>query len=74
MKILLRNKRTGLYYSLNGQWTSDPHRAHDFKTSLSAVRHVVATQLDAVEFIYSFSDPRENFVLPAPNPIQMRCE
>jgi len=74
MKILLRNRRTGLFYGANGQWVTDFDRAYDFKTSLSAVRHVVATHLDSVEFVYSFSDPRENFILPGPSPIHVRCE
>jgi len=68
MKILLRNLRTGHYYTQNGQWTPEAGQAHDFKTSLSAIRLVVTAHLDAVEFVYSFADPRENFILPAPRP------
>ena len=63
MKILLRNKETGLYYSVNGQWTREADKAHDFRHTLNAVRHTVTSHLESVEFVYSFPDPQNDFIL-----------
>jgi hypothetical protein len=65
MKVLLRNKTTGLYYLTAERWTDDRAMAFDFQTGERALttglRSAVVTE---VEMIYAFRDPRHDFSVP----------
>ena len=64
MKTLLRNMRTGVYFQGMENWTSDLRAAFDFKLPDRAVRFVRDAQLDKVELVLAFDNPRYNIPLP----------
>jgi len=68
LKILLRDRRTGLFYSELHQWTSDPEAAHDFKRSSAAIQHAIDHHWPDAEVIYHFGETRESISLPVHRP------
>lgn len=64
VKILLRNKATGLFYAGGSQWTADAARARDFQTGLNAIQFSSRSPSDGLEFLYLQTDASEEFILP----------
>ena len=65
MRILLRNRDTGLYYATRDQWTPSIDEAHAFASSYDAI--VEATRMRAnlaTELVYSFPNPKDDFSMP----------
>jgi hypothetical protein len=69
MRILLRSKRTQLYYSGENEWLTEPEKAVSFPSSLNAWKLVLKNRTDdEMELVYSFSDPEENLSIPIDPP------
>ena len=64
MKTLLRNVKNGTYFRGLAEWTADQAAAFDFKLPERALRFVRDAQLDKVELVFAFEDPRYNVPLP----------
>ncbi len=64
MRILLCDKRTGLYYQSNGQWGSERDSAQNFGTSPAAILHARENNLNQVEVFWDFGDDEYNVRLP----------
>jgi len=47
----------------SGDWIEDIQQAHDFKKGIAAIAFVNENNLKNVELVYSFSEPRYNFVI-----------
>ena len=66
MKTFLRNKITGAYFKGVDNWTRRLAQAFNFQCPERAVRFVRAASLnvDDMEVIFGFRDPRYNLSLP----------
>ncbi len=64
MRVLLRNRKTGLFFQFPDQWIDDPSLAVDFTDSRQAVRLVQEMGLKKVDILLSFENPRNNIRLP----------
>ena len=67
IKVLIRDKFTGLYQVSAKRWTKRPSEAHDFKQGLHALRAVTDEGLTNAEIVYDFEGMRESIVVPALN-------
>ena len=47
----------------SGDWIEDIQQAHDFKKGIAAIAFVNENNLKNVELVYSFSEPRYNFII-----------
>ena len=68
MKILLQHIRTQLYLRSLGNWTANPHDAHDFQHSQRAIDFARDHALSGVQIAVKFMDSEcdEVFQLPTP--------
>lgn len=66
MKIFLRNRATKEFYAGPGQWVRELNKALSFNTA-EAAREVL-TISQAVDLLYTFTDPRHNFLLTLGDP------
>ncbi len=64
MRILLCHRQTGLFYQDPKQWTSEPEKAVDFRTSPKAIIFAREQALEDVEVFWDFDDPEYNVRLP----------
>jgi hypothetical protein len=58
MKVLLRNRDTGLFLKGKTLWTYYATEARDFVSCLNAMEHTLGMRLTNAELILSFGDPR----------------
>jgi hypothetical protein len=62
MKLLLRDRQTGLFYAGEDQWTGEHEQARHFENPDLALEQVTNARLAGVELICHFEDP--GFDLP----------
>ncbi|HZV37090.1 MAG TPA: hypothetical protein VFB72_21110 [Verrucomicrobiae bacterium] len=65
MKALLQQLDTGLYFQGPGEWTPQPERAHDFKSSVTARTYCVRNGVEGVQIVLKFDVEKYDIVLPA---------
>ena len=66
MKVFIRNTKTGWYYQEPPNWTPDQRAASDLGQVARAVERIFAAQLENVEILLSYDEPRYDLVLPVP--------
>ncbi len=64
MKVLLRNTKTGQYYQEPTKWTPEPGAAADLQGLSRAVALAFERQMEDVEILLCYEDPRYDLVLP----------
>jgi hypothetical protein len=66
MRIILRNKTTGLFFQGVADWTGKPAEAFDFQRPERVVKFVLATglNLSETELVFAFEEARYNIALP----------
>ncbi len=67
MRVLLCDKKTGLYFQSPDRWTSEAVEARDFRSSLKAVVFAEDRGLADAEVFMDFDDPEYNVHLPVRN-------
>ena len=65
MRVLVRNRHTGLFLKGETQWTDEPLEARDFVSCLNAMEQLRRMGLTNAELILSFGDPRLDITLPS---------
>ncbi len=66
MKILLQHSRTQLYFRGLGDWTANPHDAHDFQHSQKAIEFARRHGLPGVQIAVRFADSQFDEIFPLP--------
>lgn len=66
MKILLQHIRTQLYLRSLGNWTANPHEAHDFQHSQRAIDFAREHGLGGVQLAVKFVESQFDEVFPIP--------
>ncbi len=66
MKVFIRKTKTGWYYQEPSKWTPDQRAACDLKQVARAVEQIFEDQLEEVEILLSYDEPRYDLVLPVP--------
>jgi hypothetical protein len=61
MKVLLRHKRSGLFYAGPDQWSGDPEAAMDFQRPDVALDRVSEGNMAGVELVMHFDDATFDF-------------
>ena len=56
MRILLQQKKTGLFFGNVGQWVTGSSEAMDFVSSSKAIQFCVANRLSGVQLVFKFED------------------
>ena len=64
MKVLLRNRKTGQFYSEPNSWSSNSCVANAFETVESATRFGRTQTLSSMEVVLRYDDPVCDLVLP----------
>jgi hypothetical protein len=64
MRVILRNRRTGLYYAICNQWVSDPSQALDFDKIEHAGQLVFEEGLTGLEVVVSYEGFARKLALP----------
>jgi len=64
MRILLQQKKSGLYLKEAGDWTSDATEAIDFLSSTRAIDFCVANRVSDVQLVLKFEEQLYDIVLP----------
>ena len=64
MRILLQQKKTGLYFKDVGTWTQDTAEAMDFVSSTKAIDFCVLNKISGVQMVLKFEEQRYDIVLP----------
>ncbi len=64
MKVLLRNRKTKLFFHGEAEWTPERALARDFRQSGRAVQFVCEHRLTDMEALLTFQDPRYDLCLP----------
>jgi len=66
MKVFIRKTKTGWYYQEPSEWTPDQGAAYDLGQVARAVERIFEAQLEDVEILLSYDEPRYDLVLPVP--------
>ncbi len=64
MRILLQDKKTGMYYVHSDGWSANPADAFDFLSAEMAIQIARSFRLARAEIVYSVKDEALNFTLP----------
>ncbi len=64
MKVFLQNVKTGLLFRDLGEWTDDNEKARAFPNSLIALDFCNLKQLDGIQILLRFDQPRYDVRLP----------
>jgi hypothetical protein len=64
MKVFIKNRRTGLYFAGEGDWTANTDSAHNFNQSLTAIQYATENKLMDADLVYDFGSDRESIVMP----------
>lgn len=64
MKVYLRNRKTGQYYTRPDGWCRDSVVAHDFRTVESAMKLGRSHKLIGVDVVLHYDHPACELVLP----------
>ena len=65
MRVLVRNRDTGLFLKGETLWTDEPLEARDFVSCLNAIEQLRGMRRTNAELILSFGDPRLDITLPS---------
>ena len=65
MRILLQQKKTGLYFKDVGTWTQDTAEAMDFVSSTKAIDFCVLNKIIDVQLVLKFEQEHYEIVMPA---------
>jgi hypothetical protein len=65
MRILLQQKKTGLYFQDAGLWTQQAAEAMDFVSSTKAIDFCVLNKLQDVQLVLKFEQEHYEIVMPA---------
>src|SRR5260370_42425658 len=57
LRVLLRNRETGLYFQTPDKWTTAPRCALDFESSARALKKVIELRLQNMDIVLSFGNP-----------------
>ena len=71
MKVLLRDRGTGLFFRVTGQWTARRMEALDFESCPRAIERVVSLGLKNAEIVLDFGPARMDLTLPLANDAAM---
>ncbi len=66
MKIVLQHRTTRLYLAPDDRWTAHPDEARDFGTSLKALDFVRRLEMNEMEIVLKFADPKYDIILHTP--------
>ncbi len=66
--MLLQHARTQLYLRSMGNWTANPHDAHDFQHSQRALDFAKQHNLQGVQLVVKFVESQFDEVFPIPLP------
>ena len=64
MRILLQNKKTGLYFSNIDSWVKNSSDAMDFVSSTAAIDFCVTNKLNEVHLVLKFEEQNYDIVMP----------
>ncbi len=64
MRILLQQKKTGLYVKDPAAWVSNAADATDFLSSTKALAFCAANKISAVQVVLKFDEQHYDIVLP----------
>ncbi len=64
IRILLQDKKTGMYYVHSDGWSANSADAFDFLSAELAIQMARSFRLARAEIIYSVKDETFNFTLP----------
>jgi len=64
MRILLQQKKTGLYFKEIGEWVQDAGSAVDFLSSTKAMAFCAAHRISEVQIVLKFDEHHYDIVLP----------
>ncbi|MDB6126066.1 MAG: hypothetical protein JWQ71_5059 [Pedosphaera sp.] len=70
LKILLQERKTGLYFQDFGKWTPNREEATDFQQSAKASGFILQTKLPNMDIILGLSDPNRDIRIPCSLPPQ----
>jgi len=64
MRVILCDRKTGLYFEAPGQWTSEAAQARNFQSGPKAILFARENQMDDAEVFWDFDDPEYSVRLP----------
>ena len=64
MRILLQQKKTGLYFKELGDWVQDAGSANDFLSSAKAMAFCATHKISDVQLVLKFDEQHYDIVLP----------
>jgi hypothetical protein len=64
MRILLQQKKTGLYFKDIGAWVRSSSEAMDFVSSTAAIDFCVSNKLSGMQMVLKFQEQKYDIVLP----------
>jgi hypothetical protein len=64
MRVLLRDRKTNLFWGEEGRWTANAATARDFGSSTRAIQFALAERMNEVEVVLSFPNPLYDITLP----------
>ncbi len=64
MRVLLKNGKSGLYYSSPSSWVSKPDEALDFMGTGQALQTIQDLRLRGAYVVLSFGRPQDDVILP----------
>ena len=68
MRVLLRDRKSNLFWAGEGRWTADVLAAQDFGSSTRCIQHAISSRLSGVEVVLSFENPLYDIALPFSSP------
>ena len=57
MKVVIRNSLTKKFWTARGNWSRNPARARDFKSSVSALKYCFDSELFKFEIVFQTEEP-----------------
>ena len=69
IRVFLRNRATGQFYSGSNGWRGNASVAHDFETVESAIELARTQRLADMEVVMRYGDPAFDLVLPLKQPL-----
>ena len=64
MRILLQQKKSGLYFKDIGAWVRNSSEAMDFVSSSAAIDFCVTNKLAGLQMVLKFEEQKYDIVLP----------
>lgn len=64
MRVLLRDRKTNLFWLGDGRWTANALAACDFGSSSNCIQYALRERLADTEVVLSFENPLYDIALP----------